>query len=319
MTTTASSPQRSAEPVQRPKRGRLRTLLPMLLILAGVVVLLYPVVATQYNNVKQHEFAQKYNHDVEALPPAFRQQELDAARDYNTSLIGVPILDPYLLKLADDPGSAQWRRYADQLDESETMARVRVPSVKIDLPVRHGTSDEVIAAGAGHLYGTSLPVGGTSTHSVLTSHTGMADATLFDHLIDVRQGDLMFIDVMGETLAYKVDQIKVILPDQIQDLATVKGHDYLTLFTCTPYAVNSHRLLVRGERVPYTPEVAEQAAADSDVSPIKLESWMWGLMAAGVAGVLVVIIIWVRERRRWATRELAAGEHGMEPRRPRRR
>ncbi len=149
----------------------------------------------------------------------------------------------------------------------------------------------------GHLYGTSLPVGGTGTHSVLTSHTGMASATLFDHLVDVKEGDLMFIEVLGETLAYRVDQIKVILPNEISDLTTIEGHDYLTLFTCTPYAVNTHRLLVRGERVPYTPEVAEAAEA-AEVSPFKIEPWMWWLIAGAVAGLVILLWIVIRERRR---------------------
>ena len=177
-----------------------------------------------------------------------------------------------------------------------------VPSVNIDLPIYHGTTDDVIAKGVGHLYGTSLPVGGMDTHAVLTSHTGMASATLFDHLDKVTEGDLMFIEVAGETLAYRVDQIKIILPNEISDLTKAEGHDYLTLFTCTPYSVNTHRLLVRGERVPYTPEVAEVAEQAAERPVFVMEPWMWWLIAGAGVGLLALLIIVVRERRRAAAR-----------------
>lgn len=185
------------------------------------------------------------------------------------------------------------------------MARVRVPQVGINLPVYHGTTDDVIAKGAGHLYGTSLPVGGESAHAVLTSHTGMSDATLFDNLKDVKVGDLMFVDVMGETLAYKVDQIKVVLPHEIEDLTTIPGKDYLTLFTCTPYAVNTHRLLVRGERVEWSEEVA--AVAETETG-LQIQPWMYWLLGGAGAGTLLAIIMIARERKRRAEADEASDD-----------
>ena len=274
-----------------------------------MLVLLYPVAATQYNNIKQREFSSQYNQDVAQADPVDLTQDLDAARAYNSTLEGIPILDPWLDKVNGPPESGPYARYEAQLNRFPVMARVKVPTGRIDLPIYHGTTDDVIAKGAGHLYGTSLPVGGPDTHSVLTSHTGMASATLFDHLIDVKEGDLMFVDVGGETLAYQVDQIKVILPNELDDLIKVMGHDYLTLFTCTPYAVNSHRLLVRGERVPYTPEVA-QVAEKAEVPVFTIEPWMWWLIAAAGTGFVLVVGIALRERRRVATRRhgLVAGQ-----------
>lgn len=177
------------------------------------------------------------------------------------------------------------------------MGRVKVPSAEIDLPIYHGTGEDSIMKGAGHLYGTSLPVGGESSHSVLTSHTGMANATLFDHLVKVAEGDMIFVEVAGETLADKVDQIKVILPNEISDLTTIAGHDYITLFTCTPYAVNTHRLLVRGERVPFTPEMAEAAQPDP-VSVFTIEPWMYWLIGGAAFGLIALLLIVARERRR---------------------
>lgn len=292
----ASAPRRAEE---RPRRN---WLVPLLLVLAGIAVLLYPVAATQYNNIKQREFSNQYNHEVAQTDAATLNADLEAARAYNATLRGVPILDPWLQQASHTPGSSPYRTYEAQLGRFEAMARVRVPTASIDLPVRHGTGDDAIARGAGHLYGTSLPVGGPGTHAVLTSHTGMADATLFDHLTSVAEGDLMFVDVAGETLAYRVDQIKIVLPDEISDLVAEPGRDQLTLFTCTPYAVNTHRLLVRGQRVPYTPDMAPRAATPLE-SALRLEGWMWWLVAGAAVGLLLVALIARRERRRAGARE----------------
>ena len=300
------TPERGTE---RPhsRRGLLR-LVPLLLVLAGMIVLLYPVLATQYNNIKQREFAVQYNNQVQAASPDALATERERARDYNATLSGVPILDPYLSGVSSVPLSAASQQYRATLSSFEAMARVRVPTASIDLPVYHGTSDDVIAKGAGHLYGTSVPVGGTSTHAVLTSHTGMSNATLFDHLAKVKQGELMYIDVAGETLAYQVDSIKIVLPTEIDDLQVVEGADLLTLFTCTPYAVNTHRLLVTGHRVPYDP-----ATAPADASPVTslfdLEPWMIGLLGGAFLALTLIIVIVVRETRARRDSSLRAVRH----------
>ncbi len=284
------------------------------MVLVGVVVLMYPVLATQFNNAKQQEFAQQYLHDVEQVDPGDLSAALKRARVYNSKLAGVPILDPWLAKVSADPNSPAYKEYHSQLGMFSIMGRVRVPSVKIDLPIEHGTADVVIARGAGHLYGTSLPVGGAGTHAVLTSHSGMATATLFDHLKDVREGELIYVDVAGETLAYQVDQIRVVLPNEIDDLKTIKGKDLLTLFTCTPYAVNTHRLLVRGHRVPYTP--AADATASAQASGFALEPWMYGLLAGAALGAVVLpIMIW-REVSRARKRRAAGLPRDIAPEKP---
>jgi len=222
---------------------------------------------------------------------------LTSARTYNTSLNGVPILDPWLTRVSRDPSSPAYRSYLAELSATDAMARLRVPSIGVDLPIYHGTTEAVLAKGIGHLYGTTLPVGGEGNHTVLTSHTGLSNATLLDHLIDVTEGQLFFIDVAGETLAYQVDQIKIVLPNQIDDLKPVDGVDVATLFTCTPYAVNSHRLLVRGHRVPL--EAVPPAAVAAEASPDGLESWMYWQIGAGAASLvvfatLVVLTAWRR-------------------------
>jgi len=192
--------------------------------------------------------------------------------------------DPWGTLLASGPSSAAYADYLSRLSGLGAMARLRIPSIGVDLPVYHSTSDETIAKGIGHLYGTALPVGGVGTHSVLTSHTGMANATLLDHLIDVREGSAIYVDVAGETLAYQVDQIKVVLPTDIEDLAVDPATDLLTVFTCTPYAVNTHRLLVRGHRIAFDPVVA---AAAQPVRPgLVMEPWMYWLIGAAAASFL---------------------------------
>lgn len=277
------------------KGARLRQILALLLMLAGIAALLYPVAATQYNNMKQRQFAAQYQTEVQQASPDTLSAEIEKAHSYNATLSGVPILDPYLSSLTSDEGSEAYEEYLGTLGQFSAMARVRVPAASIDLPVYHGTSDEVIGKGAGHLYGTSLPVGGIGTHAVLTSHTGMSNATLFDHLIDVVEGDVMYVEAYGQTVAYSVDSIKVVLPTEIDDLAPVAGEDLLTLFTCTPYAVNTHRLLVTGHRIPYDETVSPPAAAP--LEGLKMETWMWGLIGVAVAAVLLLIVIATREMR----------------------
>lgn len=293
MTITAVRPDPA--PHVAPKRRRGRPWIPLLFVLAGVIVLLYPVVATEFNNVKQHQFAAKYDKQVAQAEPQDLKTDLERARDYNSKLEGIPILDPWLARVSGDPRSKPYRAYLRELALFDAMARVRVPSAGIDLPVYHGTTDDVLGRGAGHLYGTSLPVGGTSTHAVLTSHRGIATATLFDHLPDVKLGEKMYIDVYGETLAYQVDQIKTVLPNQIDDLKKVDGQDYLTLMTCTPYAINSHRLLVRGHRVAYDP--AASGAKPDNSTGIRLERWMYWMIAGALVGLLAMVLITVHEVR----------------------
>lgn len=277
------------------RRASRSKLVSLVLLFAGIAVLLYPVVATQYNNFHQQAFSKKYADEVAASDPTTATTELAAARSYNETLDGVPILDPWLNQADGDPGSTAYQEYRSQLSRFDAMARLRIPDADIDLPVYHGTSDEVLSRGVGHLYGTSLPVGGEGSHAVLTSHTGLANATLFDHLTSLEVGDLIFVDVLGETLAYRVDQIKVVLPDQISDLAAVPGKDYLTVFTCTPYAINTHRLLVRGVRIPYDASLEVSSTDDSDIT---IETWMWLLVGAAVAAVISFMVI-ARRGTRW--------------------
>lgn len=260
--------------------------LPVVLFLVGAIILGYPVTSTLYNNWRQHQFSEQYNQAVAAADPSELKDVLAAAEKYNESIDGLPILDPWLQRVKQDDAYRKYLDYLDQLSTTDVMARVRVPSQKIDLPVYHGTEDSTLAKGVGHLYGTDLPVGGTNRHTVLTGHTGIPTATLFDHLIDMKVGDVFYIDTYGRTMAYKVTRVDVVLPEQTDLLKRVPGKDLATLITCTPYGVNDHRLLVTGERIPL--DQAQKVAGSKDGWSLlgTLTIWMW---AAGVGALLALL------------------------------
>lgn len=265
-------------------------MIPVVLVLVGLLVLAYPVVATQWNNRQQERVAKEYAQLDNQLPPEQRDKALAEANDYNSRLQGGPVLDPWLDRIAKE--SDAYKEYLQVLGQSQAMARLVVPSAKINLPVYHGTDEKTLQQGVGHLFGSALPVGGEGTHAVLTGHSGLANATLFDNLRDVKQGDPIYVQVSGEKLKYVVDQIKVVLPHEVDDLKPVAGEDYLTLITCTPYGINTHRLLVRGHRADL--DEADLKNLD-EASGAKWQWWMTALLAAA-ALVAMILLWWLRKQ-----------------------
>lgn len=269
------------------------------LMLTVALMLAYPTVGTIWENQQAREAAVQQAQQAETLkhqqPEKVAQALLDA-HAYNQSLAGVPLADPYSATPSEHDAAA-YDNYLHQLADTDVMGRIRVPGVGIDLPIHHGTSDEAMHTGAGHLYGTALPVGDTGARPVLSTHTGLRSATLFDRLSDVKVGDVFYVDVYGETLAYEVTSIDVITPDQIEALAPVPGKDLVTLMTCTPYAVNSHRLLVTGERIPYNP-ATDPTATTTTPGPVEFIlntitplPWYMRLMGAASLGALIAGIV----------------------------
>ncbi|WP_261798934.1 class C sortase [Actinomyces ruminicola] len=276
---------KSARPGRKPGRGsRLLSVLPFILALAGAMVLAYPVLATQHNNARQQEIADQYQALMDETSPELLADELASADKYNQELASSPILDPWLDQ--QRPDTPQYQAYLAELDLDEVMAQIVIPKIHVDLPIYHGTDADTLARGVGHLFGTALPVGGSSTHSVLTGHTGLGSATLFDDLTELEEGDAFYITVAGRTLKYEVNDIRVVLPTETESLNKVPGEDLVTLITCTPYGVNTHRLLVTGTRVAMDPvqAAAEQAAA----TPAPMRPWMLWLIAAVV---LILIVL----------------------------
>lgn len=280
---------------QQPKQPARGKLLPVFLILLGLAVLLYPVVATQWNNYQQTRVAESYrelmDEAVERDPDAMRAA-IDAAHRYNDEGRGGPILDAWNSRVAKD--NPEYQAYLRQLSGLPAMAQVVIPSIEVNLPVMHGTSDEVLNKAVGHLYGTSLPVGGPGTHAVMTGHTGLTNATLFDNLSEVKEGDAIYLAVFGEKLKYEVHGIDVVLPEETESLQVVPGEDLVTLVTCTPYGINTHRLLVHAHRVPMDPD---DSAFEDAGTPIQW--WMWAILGASML-VLVLLVWWLRRQKRKA-------------------
>ena len=280
---------------KKPRRigsAKANSVLAIVLVILGILVMLYPVASTLWNNHLATKAAQDYAKLEKNIPQEVKNTQWEKAHDYNTNRTTGPILDPWLARF--DKNNPDYQEYLDQLDANSAMARLIFPEVQVDLPVYHGTDSETLQRGLGHLFGSDLPVGGKGTHSVITGHTGLSNSTMFDHLNKAKEGDAFFVQVSGEKLKYVVDQIKVVLPTETQDLSPVPDKDYITLITCTPYGINTHRLLVRGHRVPLDP--ADNEVFDKNNGA----GWQWWmyLLVAAAAGVLAVLLWWLKKLKR---------------------
>ena len=268
----------------------------MLIATVGILVLVYPAAASWFSAWSHDTDVDGYVESVQHAPDDRIQALLAEARAYNDNLPAGPLRDPYALgvngqQTAIGEGSAAYFNTL-KLDGTEAMSRVRIPRIGVDLPIYHGTSERTLSRGIGHLYGSSLPVGGPGSHAVLTGHNGFVQATLFDDIDQLADGDLIIITTLGEDLFYKVDQIKTVLPDNTEFLRQVAGRDYVTLVTCTPTGVNTHRLLVRAERIPRPSEGSTETSIANSTQPAGFPWW-----AAWVVGVPVIAFLVVRPRR----------------------
>ena len=224
-------------------------LLTNLTIIAGILIISYPVISQIYYNYQTKQEVKDFDSSAQKLTSEDVAERIKLATAYNRSLQNLAITDPYT-KEENAKGQAE---YARMLTVHEKIGRISIPKIDVDLPIYAGSSEEVLQKGVGHLEGTSLPIGGQNTHTVLTVHTGLPNNRLFTDLDKMKVGDKFFIQNIAETLAYEVDSITVIEPTQFDSLNIVPDKDYVTLLTCTPYMINSHRLLVRGHRIPYKP------------------------------------------------------------------
>lgn len=257
--------------------------------LVGVLVLLYPSVASWVSSYNQSQLIRKYTVDIDSVTPSASEQ-LRRAHEYNDALTaGVRLEANAHVPTGDGVSADQSLDYWSMLTvtPSAPMARIRIPSIDVDLPIYHGTSDETLLRGAGHLQGSHLPVGGESTHSVITAHRGLANATMFSNLDEVAVGDRFTIEVFGEVLTYQVRETRVVEPEDTDTLRPVQGKDLVTLVTCTPLGINSHRILVTGERVTPTPVKDVEDAGD----PPTIPGFPWWAVAltVGVLGLVTFI------------------------------
>lgn len=248
-TESAQSTSSQAQSFTKPMSTLRKLAEPIALVAIGILCFSYPVVSTLVNNHAAKELSIEYDKLNKEKPKENRAEILRKAREYNARHKAIISADPYNGN-NDYMDTPEYKEYEKVLSEPMgIMGIVKIPKIGVRLPIYHGTTQDTLAMGAGHLYGTDLPVGGKSRHTVVTAHTGMPDATMFDDLNTLKKGDYFYFDVQGKTLRYKVFRINVVEPNDIRLLRREKGRDLATLITCTPYGINTHRLLVTGYRV----------------------------------------------------------------------
>lgn len=258
-------------------------IIPILIILFGFALLSYPFISNYMFEKSAGSTIKSYEKQAKTYDQKQKEQAFREAEEYNKDLIksAVQLTDPFKVKKSN--GETLIYNNILNIDHSGVMGYLEIPCISVNLPIYHGTDAEILERGVGHLAASSIPVGGKSTHSVLTGHTGLSSAKLFTDLTEVKKEDLFFIHVLDRTLAYKVDQISVVRPEDTRKLQIVKGKDYVTLVTCTPYGVNDHRLLVRGVRTKY---VKKQR---SSIRPRNQDSqWMRTYKKAIAIGLMIV-------------------------------
>lgn len=263
-------------------RGILIWLTAIFSILIGVGIFSYPFISNFFAEINQRKVIDVYKAKVEDTSKEEIEAEWEKAKIYNENLSGDPVHDPFIV----GSGYAIPQNYEEVLGfEDGVMCYLEIPKLDLNLPVYHGTSEEVLKKGAGHLEMTALPIGGKNRRAVLTGHRGLPRAELFTRLDEMKLGDEFYIHILNETHAYKVKEIKTVEPEELQKLTiTPKGEDLVTLVTCTPYGVNTHRLLVTGERTEYVPKDEKK----KQENPL-LRKWMpWKYYIIGVAVVLGV-------------------------------
>ena len=272
-------------------------ILVVMLFIAAAVITAYPLVSNYINDKYQSLVKSDYAKGVQEMDIVEIKAAKTAAQEYNSSLSPLRYN-----REAVQAASVDYESLLN-LNGSGIMGFVEVPKLGINLPIYHGTGETVLEQGAGHLVGSSLPVGGESSHTVLTGHSGVAGKKLFSDLDQLRAGDVFYIRVLDETLAYQVQEINKVLPYETDLLAPVYGEDLCSLVTCYPYGVNTHRLVVRGSRIPYEEAVVvEENTADEPVKSTWKEQYYYGLLIGGGAAIGAVLvgfgIVFLRKKRR---------------------
>lgn len=247
---------------------------------AALGLLFYPLVGELLNEKYHSDVETTYTAVIADTDDAELTAQREAAEQYNAMLSGAATI-------SEGGASAPPLAYAQQLTVGGVMAYVDIPPIGVYLPVQHGTDADTLEKSVGHVVGTSLPVGGESTHAVLSAHSGLASSKLFSDIDQLAEGDTFYIHVLGDTLAYKVDAVHAVLPTDTSRLQIEGGKDYVTLVTCTPFGINTHRLLVRGHRMPYVPEQEATAAAEKPVASSWTRHYLTGL-GIGLGAVAVI-------------------------------
>lgn len=259
----------------------------ILIFILGLLIATYPIISNYYYTIDNNNQIEEFNEAVAEMPSKEVLERIELAKAYNDTLDPSRLADPYTER--EKKGV---ENYARMLEVREKIGYIDIPKIGQQIPVYAGTSEDVLQHACGHLEGTSLPIGGKDTHAVITAHRGLPQVKLFRDLDKMEVGDLFFFTNVKETLAYKVDQILVVEPWDFEPVLVVEGKDLMTLLTCTPYMINSHRLLVRGHRVPYVPEVKEE------IERAKFNYKSLIVPGLILAIVMLIIYLYIRHRRR---------------------
>ncbi len=265
-------------------KKRLPTIIIGLIFIIGVSVLLYPTFASWWNGQRQSRAVASYDEVVAEMPRADYSQYYAEAEAYNEALYRLGSS----AALAR-PDSIEGYEEALRLPKTDVMGYITIDKINVNLPIYHGTSESTLSAGAGHLEGSSLPIGGVNTHSVISAHRGLPSSRMFTDLDKLDIGDTFELHVLGDTMAYEIDQIVTVLPSEIEELYIHEGEDLCTLMTCTPYGINTHRLLLRGHRIPYEPE--EEGQNSGDVTASAGNSGIIRIVLIAVGAVIIVLLL----------------------------
>ena len=276
----------------------------VILFLAGLSLLLYPLIANQWNSYRQSRLISSYEEqvaDLEENGGIDYTAEWEKARAYNASLLPSILPDSFAIAQASDEADSAYMS-ALNLTGDGMMGTIEIPKIQVKLPIYHTTETEVLQKAAGHLEGSSLPIGGESSHAVISAHRGLPSATLFTDLDKLEKGDHFLIHVLDETLAYEVDDIKVVEPEDTKSLAVEAGQDLVTLLTCTPYGVNSHRLLVRGHRVDYDPVTTVVNEETTGQVSLHTNYLLWVVVGLAVTAAFIAgLFLWDRKQKKKET------------------
>ena len=273
-------------------KKKIKTFFVVLLFLTGLSVLLYPFLANQWNSYRQSKLISKYTQNIEEQDEKASidyEQQWEMAKSYNDNLMPMILPDSFAVAEMSDRDEAYMACL--NLNGDGIMGIVEIPKIKVKIPIYHTTEDEVLQLGAGHLEGSSLPVGGEGTHAVISAHRGLPSATLFTDLDKLEEGDHFLLHILDDVLCYEVDQISVIEPEDTECLSAEKGKDLVTLLTCTPYGVNSQRLLARGHRVSYVPEEVQKENTSSLMGVSMHSNYLfWVIFGLAITGIFIVFL-----------------------------
>lgn len=272
-------------------KQKLPLILIVLILITGLGIFFYPTASDIISRITSTTVIKDYQRTIETTDKAEMEAMYQAAVEYNKNLPEHLSMDPF--GTSSEEPYAEDGVYNQLLSVNGVMGYVDIPRIDIYLPVYHGTSEEILQKGAGHLYGSALPVGGEGTHSIISAHRGLPAAKLFTDLDQMKEGDVFYFHVLDRIIAYEVDQIKVVEPTELEDLNPVPREDYMTLFTCTPYGINSHRMLVRGHRIPYEVTGVEEPEIVMEQPPKSKPSLPAWVTVSIVGTVCLVIIIMV--------------------------